>query len=128
MPYQEDKLDILVVAKVAVTSKPGDQSLNQPTGPPVEAFTTTVSNFLGCLVEETITEAGTLSSVGIEKRYSKRGGGGRTPVEVAHSETTEESSVCYFSCHSPENPDTLYLKVVGIPSSPKRTITKNIDF
>ena len=28
---------------------------------------------------------------------------------------------------TPENPDTFYLKVVGIPELSKRTITKNID-
>ena len=27
----------------------------------------------------------------------------------------------------PENPDTLYLKVLGIPPSPNRTISKKID-
>ena len=32
-----------------------------------------------------------------------------------------------FACRSPENLDTLYLNVVGIPPFPKRTITKKID-
>ena len=36
--------------------------------------------------------------------------------------------ICDFACRSPENPGTLYLKVVGIPSSPKRTTTEKINF
>ena len=47
---------------------------------------------------------------------------------VTYSETPQESRICNFSCRSPENTDTLYLKVVGISSSPKRTTTKKIDF
>ena len=42
-------------------------------------------------------------------------------------ETLQESCICNFACSLTENPDTLYLKVVGIPSSPKRNITKKID-
>ena len=32
-----------------------------------------------------------------------------------------------FACCSPENIDTLYMKVLGITSFPKRTITKKIN-
>ena len=47
---------------------------------------------------------------------------------MANWETSQESPNCDFACCSPENPGTLYLKVLGIPSSPKRTITNKIDF
>ena len=49
-------------------------------------------------------------------------------MAAASSEMPQRSSICFFFCHSYENLDTLYLKVVGIPSSPKRTITKKINF
>ena len=49
-------------------------------------------------------------------------------MAVTNSELPQESPICNFSCPSPENPDSSYLNVVGIPSSPKRTITKKIDF
>ena len=74
-----------------------------------------------------ITESVTLSTVGIEKKYSKGGGGGWPPPEVADSEIPQGSSICDFDYQLPKNPDTLYLKVVGIISSPNRTITKKID-
>ena len=62
------------------------------------------------------------------RRYLQRGGeGGRPPAAVTDSEIPQESLICDFACRSPENIDTLYLKVVVIPSSPKRTIMKKID-
>ena len=49
-------------------------------------------------------------------------------MAVVNSETPQESSIYNFACLSPENIDTLYMKVVVIPSLPRRTITNNIDF
>ena len=40
----------------------------------------------------------------------------------------QESLVCNSACRLADNPDTLYLNVVGIPPSPKRTIIKEIAF
>ena len=51
---------------------------------------------------------------------------GQPPVAVTKLELPQESSICDFSCCSPENPDTLYLEVVGVPPFPKRTITNKI--
>ena len=76
---------------------------------------------------ETLNEAVTLSYIGVEKRYSKFGGN-RSPVVVTDSELPQESPICDFSHRSPENTDNFYLNVVGIPTSPKRTITNKIDF
>ena len=128
LPPQDDGVDIPGVGLVVAASKTGEQRPNQlPAPPPAEVFTTTVSNILEWSVAETITEAGTLSTVGLEKRSSK-GRGGRPQAAVADSEIPQETSICDFACRSPENPDTLYLRVVGIPSPPKRTIPKKIDF
>ena len=55
------------------------------------------------------------------------GGGVRPSVAATNSEFPEESPICDFACHLPENPYTVYLKVVGITTSQKRTITKKID-
>ena len=41
---------------------------------------------------------------------------------------SQGSSIFDFACCSPENTDTLYLEVVGIPLHPKRTTTKKIYF
>ena len=49
-------------------------------------------------------------------------------MAVINSELPQEYLICDFSCPSPEKPNTLYLKLVGIPSSQNRTITKKIDF
>ena len=73
-----------------------------------------MSNVSKWLLDETLTEAGTLSAVGMEKRSSK-GGGGRTLEAMANLEIPQGYSVCDFSCLLTENPDTLYVKVVGIP-------------
>ena len=54
-------------------------------------------------------------------------GGGRTPVSVTNSKMLQAFLIHDFSCRSPENQDTLYLKVVGIISFTKRIITKKID-
>ena len=65
-----------MVTEVVGSSKTGEQGLNQTPAPPVEVFTTTTSNVLEWSVEETLTKAGTLSFVGVEKRYLKGGGVG----------------------------------------------------
>ena len=74
LPSQDGELDIPVVAEVVGASKTGYKSLNHPPSPPVEVFTTMASNVSEWLVAETLTKASTRSSVGVEKRYSKRGG------------------------------------------------------
>ena len=58
-----------MVADVVRASKTDEQSSIQPPVPPVEVFTTTVSTVSEWLVSDTFTEAGTLSSVGVEKIY-----------------------------------------------------------
>ena len=55
-------------------------------------------------------------------------GGGRAPLTVTNSELPQKSLICNFSRRSPENSDSLYLNMLVIPKSPKRTITKKIDF
>ena len=66
-----------MVAEVVRASKIGEQSPNQLPAPPVEVFTTTVSNVLEWLVAETTTKSVTLSSVGVDNRsYMGEGGGG----------------------------------------------------
>ena len=44
-PYNDDKLNIHVVAEVVRASAIDEQSPNQPPVPQVEVFTTTVSNY-----------------------------------------------------------------------------------
>ena len=83
-PYHDNEVKIPVVAEVVGASKTDERIPNQLTGPPVEVFTTTVSNVSEWSVEETLTEASTLSSVGVEKR-SSRFGGDRPPVAVINS-------------------------------------------
>ena len=51
-----------------------------------------MSNVSECSVAEIITEAGTLSTVGLEKRSSK-GRGGRPQAAVADSEIPQETSL-----------------------------------
>ena len=48
-------------------------------------------------------------------------------MAVKTLELPQESPICDFSRCSPENTDTLYLNVVGIPPYPKRTIKNKID-
>ena len=47
---------------------------------------------------------------------------------VTNSEMPQESLIFDDAYRLPESLETLYLKVVGIPSRPKRTITKKIGF
>ena len=49
-------------------------------------------------------------------------------MAATNSEMLQESPILHFACLFLENPDTVYLEVVGIPPPPKRTITKKIDF
>ena len=83
---------------------------------------------MGWLVAETRTEYGTISTDSLEKRYSKKGGGGHPPAAVANSEIPQGSLIYDFSSSSLEITDTLYQKDVDILSPPKRTMTKNFDF
>ena len=55
-------------------SKTDEQIPNQIPDPPVEVFTTTASNALEWSVTEKLIKAGTISSVGVEKRSSKGSG------------------------------------------------------
>ena len=64
-----------VVTEIVGESKTDEHSTNQPPGPLVEVFTTTVSNVSEWLVARTITEAIIMYYVGVENRYSKKGGG-----------------------------------------------------
>ena len=78
-------------------------------------------------MSETISDAGTLSTVGLEKKSFKGGGvihRNQWPIRKCH----RGFSICGFSCCLPENIDTLYLKVVGFISLPKKSITKKIGF
>ena len=54
--------------------------------------------------------------------------GGETSVAVNNSELPQESPIFNFSGFLPVNLDTLYLNVVGIQPSPKKTIKNRIDF
>ena len=49
-------------------------------------------------------------------------------MAVTNSEFPQESPICDFDPCSPQKTDSLYLDVVGISPSPRRTITKKIDF
>ena len=49
-------------------------------------------------------------------------------MAVKNSELPLESPICKFARRSPENPDSLYLNIVGIPPYPKKTIKKKINF
>ena len=124
---QYNEVDIPGVILVVTASDTGQQRPNQILGYPAEVFTTTVSNVLECSVTDKLTKYGTLSTVGLKKRYSK-GGRGWLPVGVANSEFSQGSSICDFSCCSPENPYTLYLKMLGILSSSKINVTKKVGF
>ena len=46
---------------------------------------------------------------------------------MKNSELPQEYPICDFSRHLPDNPDTLYLNIIPIPPSPKRTIISKID-
>ena len=129
-PPQDDEVDIPGAGLAVSASETCEQRPNQPPGPPAEVCTTMVSNVSKWLVwlRRLLKPVGTLSTAGLERRYLKGGGGGRPQAAVANSEISQESSICDFACAPPENTDTLYLKVVGISSSPKRTTTKKIDF
>ena len=66
---RDDELDILLVAVVVGASKSDEQSRNQTPGPPVEVFTTTVSNVLQRSVAKILNKSGTLYSIRFEKIY-----------------------------------------------------------
>ena len=53
--YHENEVDIPVISDVVIASETDEHILNQPTAPPFEVFTTTVSNVLEWLVAEIIT-------------------------------------------------------------------------
>ena len=91
LPSHGDEVDIPVVAEVAGASETVEQSPNQPTAPPVEVFTIMVCKFSGFLLADTLTKAGTMYSVGVEKRSSRGGGGCRLPVAVTNSELPQDS-------------------------------------
>ena len=55
LPSHNNKVDILVVAEVLRASKTAEQIPNQPPPPPVEVFTTTVSNVFEWSVSEALT-------------------------------------------------------------------------
>ena len=84
-PSNDDKVNIHVVAEVVRASTIDEQSPNQPPVPPVEVFTTTVSNVSEWSVAETIHKSSTLYSVGVEK-ISSNFGVDRPPVAVKNSE------------------------------------------
>ena len=71
---QYNEVEIPGIGLVVTASKTGEQSMDQKSGPPRQILNTIVSNVLEWLVDETINIAFTLSTVGLEKRYSKKGG------------------------------------------------------
>ena len=71
---------------------------------------------------ETLAKAVTKYYVGVENRYLKGWGGSQPQMEVANSETPQESLIFNLAFSLPENTDNVYLKVVGIPLSPNRSI------
>ena len=73
-PSHEYEVNIHVVEEIVGESNTDEQSPNQPSGPPFEVLTTTVSNILDWLVAETLTKSVTLSYVGLDNLYSKFGG------------------------------------------------------
>ena len=127
LPSHEDEVNIHVVVQVIGASKTNEQISYKPPGTPVELFTIMVSNVLECAVVDTLTKASTLSPFSVENIYSK-GVGGRPLVAVMNLRFPQESSICNFSCCSPENPDSLYQNLVCTLQQPKTTITENIDF
>ena len=86
-----------MVAEVVGESEPYKQSPNKPPAPPVEVFTTTLSNILEWPVAETLTKAGALSLIGVDKKSLKMGGGrgvgGWPPVAVKNLELSQESLI-----------------------------------
>ena len=64
----DDKLYIPVVTEVIGESKTDEQRPNQTPDPPVEVFINKASNALEWSVAEKLIKAGTISSVGVEKR------------------------------------------------------------
>ena len=63
-----------MVAEVVGASKTDEHRPNEPPGPPVEVFTTTVINVLEWLMSETLTKSSTLYYVGVKNTSSKFGG------------------------------------------------------
>ena len=113
-PSHDDEVNIPVDAEVTGVFKTDEQRPKYPPGPPVDVFTTTVSNVSQFLVAEILTKSGTLSSVGVEKISSKFGGYW-TPVAGTNLELPQEYPICDFAPCLPEKPDRLYLNMVGIP-------------
>ena len=120
-----DEVNIPVVAEVVGASENDEQIPNQPPDPPVEVFTTAVSNVLEWSVAQTLTKDSKLFSVVVEKIYSRFGevsaAGGSDTFGIAAG-----VSDLKFSRHSPKNPDSLYLNVVVISPSPRLAVTKKI--
>ena len=77
----DNEVKITVVEEVVGAPETDEQSPKYPPGPPVEVFTTTVSNVLEWSVAETLIKAGRIYSVGVEKK-SLKGGGDQPQVEV----------------------------------------------
>ena len=73
-PSHNDEVNISVVAEVIGASETDEQIPNQLPAPPVKLFTTTIGNVSELLMEDIITEAGTLYSVGAEKVFLNLGG------------------------------------------------------
>ena len=71
LPPQCDDVDIPCIRFFVTASDTGQQRPNQIPGGPEEFYTSTVSNVSEWSVSETLTEAGTLSTVGIEKTSFK---------------------------------------------------------
>ena len=67
-----------MVAGDIIASETDEQISNHPPGPPVEVFTTMVSNVLDWSVAETLIEAGTMSYFDVEKGYLKGGAAAAT--------------------------------------------------
>ena len=81
-----------MVSEVIGESNTGEQSPKHPPGPPVDVFTTTVSNVSEWLVADKLTEDGTMSYVDVEKRSSKFGGYWPT-MSVTNLEFPHESPI-----------------------------------
>ena len=76
LPSHDNRVEIPVVAEIFRASETDEQSPYQPPAPPVEVFTTTVSNVSEWSTAKKLTKSGTLSYMGVEKISSKGGGWG----------------------------------------------------
>ena len=84
LTYHYDEIYIPVVAEVVRASKTDEQSLNQTPGPPVEVFTTTMSNISEWYAAEKLTKSGTLSADDVDNISLKGGGRGWLPKAVTN--------------------------------------------